>query len=278
MYRILGTDQKESGSLTTNELRQWIADGRATPQTRVRIEGASEWRMLSEFPEFQADLAGKEPPVMTNSVTGTDSTAGPANGTRRSSGMAITSFVLGLLGLFGCSIFAGIPAIVLGHIALHRSHKAPTRYGGGGFGIAGFVLGYLSLAFVPIVAGLMLPALAKAKAKAQQINCVNNLKQIGLGARVWATDHNGKFPPDFISMSSELGSPKVLVCPADSSITPAAKWSEFTADKVSYEYVEPEYDQNQQDPGTIVFRCPIHGSVGLGDGSVQQRGGRMRRR
>ena len=92
--------------------------------------------------------------------------------------------------------------------------------------IAGFAMGYISLALIPILAGLMLPALAKAKDKAQQIHCVNNMTQIGLAAQIWATDHDDKFPPDFLSMSNELASPQILVCPGDRSKTMAMDWSE----------------------------------------------------
>src|SRR5687768_16449694 len=51
------------------------------------------------------------------------------------------------------------------------------------------------IAIIAILAGLLLPALAKAKAKAQSIACVNNLKQLQLGWHMYINDHNDTLPP-----------------------------------------------------------------------------------
>ncbi|MBI3876148.1 MAG: delta-60 repeat domain-containing protein, partial [Verrucomicrobia bacterium] len=64
-----------------------------------------------------------------------------------------------------------------------------------------------------VLAGMMLPALSKAKAKASRIKSVNNLKQIGMGATVFANDHGDRFPSGFGEMMNEIGSEKVLIDP-----------------------------------------------------------------
>ena len=50
------------------------------------------------------------------------------------------------------------------------------------------------IAIIAILAALLLPALAKAKAKAQRISCVNNLKEIGLSFTMWGHDQDDKYP------------------------------------------------------------------------------------
>ena len=52
MYRIIGADDREYGPVTAEQLRQWIAEGRANAQTKVLVEGATEWKLLGTLPEF----------------------------------------------------------------------------------------------------------------------------------------------------------------------------------------------------------------------------------
>lgn len=111
------------------------------------------------------------------------------------------------------------------------------------------------IAIIAILASLLLPALAKAKTRAQRMKCVGNLKQIGLGMKLWADDHGGKYPwlvdqtqgggkPNgtdnatanfqFSIVSNELVTPKLLVCPSDSKRQVATNFSILDFTNVSY--------------------------------------------
>lgn len=143
-------------------------------------------------------------------------------------------------------------------------------------------------------AAMVLPALAKAKERAQSINCVNNMKQIGLSFRIWAGDNGDKFPFNvskeqggtleycdrgsdgydhsayriFQVMSNELSTPKILVCPADSVHTVAANFATLQAGNVSYQVRSGERI-DETNPQEVLVYCPVHHHKCLADGSVQ---------
>lgn len=109
---------------------------------------------------------------------------------------------------------------------------------------------------------------AEAKGDSEQIQCINNLKQLGLAIRIWAGDNNSLYPSNYICMTNEMNTWKILHCPSDSSRS-VTSWADVEAWNVSY----PLYSagcKDSDDPNTVVAECPIHHSVALLDGSVQR--------
>ena len=95
------------------------------------------------------------------------------------------------------------------------------------------------IAIIAILAGMLLPALAKAKEKAQRIKDTSNLKNVALAFRIFATDNRDRFPMlvstneggsqefakatsananriwrHYAALSNELSTPKILISPS----------------------------------------------------------------
>jgi prepilin-type processing-associated H-X9-DG protein len=98
---------------------------------------------------------------------------------------------------------------------------------------------------------LMPPLTNGCKTKPARIICVNNLKNVGLSFRIFATDNKDLFPPAILlsnspssaglnvadiyrSLSNELVTPKILYCPDDRKRKPAESFTNMTPLNISY--------------------------------------------
>jgi prepilin-type N-terminal cleavage/methylation domain-containing protein len=109
------------------------------------------------------------------------------------------------------------------------------------------------IAVIALLAAIFLPALAMAKQKVKRIGCVNLLKSMGVGFRIFANENGDRFPwqastnpPErldltnaervasvFLALSNKLATPKILICPADTRM-PANTWGGLTRSNISY--------------------------------------------
>jgi prepilin-type processing-associated H-X9-DG protein len=179
MYKIIGADGKEYGPVSPDQLRHWLGEGRINAQPKVKSDTMTEWQALGALPEFAAQCAAlaAAPPLASGATAS------------KVSGLAITSLVLGMLGMSLCG--GGITALVglvLGIIALVKIKNSQGRLPGAGLAIAGTAVSVLALL-------MWLPALVKERKHAQMETCVNNMKQLNLAAISYANEHNDQLPP-----------------------------------------------------------------------------------
>jgi prepilin-type processing-associated H-X9-DG protein len=121
------------------------------------------------------------------------------------------------------------------------------------------------LAVLGVIAALLLPHFRKARVRGHPIRCVNNLKQVGIAFRLFATDHQDRFPSQvstneggslelldsawlhFRPLSNELTNPKMLACPTEGEEWWTRCATNFASAKpglVSY-FVNPDADETE---------------------------------
>ena len=277
-YTIIGSDQKQYGSVTPEDVRRWIAEGRLNEQSLIKAQGDAEFRPLPDFPEFADALAAKSAPAIKPPALSAEP-VGPA----RTSGLAITSLILGILGLFTCGITALI-GLILGIVAMVKVRKSRGALGGGGIALAGVIVSAIFLLMIPFFAAMLLPALAAAKQKAQSVYCVNNVKQLSVALRIYAGDNQNHYPAATNwcdAIRSDVGTTNVFHCPADFSgsrcsyafNTRLSGVEDGKADPNTVMIFEADAGWNAAGGRELMLAKPRHGHlvvVGFADGHVEQ--------
>ncbi len=100
-HYMMGSDGRQYGPVSVEQIKQWAAEGRATAQTLLRVEGG-EWKPLATFPEF-IGVAVSVPPVMTGA-------GWPAHAPLKS------RIAAGVLGIFLGGL--GVHRFYLGYVAI----------------------------------------------------------------------------------------------------------------------------------------------------------------
>lgn len=105
------------------------------------------------------------------------------------------------------------------------------------------------IAIIAVLAAMLLPALAKAKAKSQSLSCLNNMRQWGLGFRMYADDNNDAVP--------EEGNTSAAINDANSGNLTEA-WYNSVSRYINQPSLVDLYTQNNPPlPSThILYSCP----------------------
>jgi hypothetical protein len=195
-YTIIGGDQKPYSSVTADDLRKWITDGRLNAQSLAKEEHDTEWRPLSAFPEFADVLAASSapPPPFSSPVAaasgGRDAALqlvkGPAIGLKVT---AIVGLVLVAVGLVMNIMTLGGFQIFPQQINDPQMQKLLSSLSGGlGIvqGIIGGVVGVIVLIGAAKMQKLQSYQFALTASIVAMVPCISPCCVFGLPFGIWA--------------------------------------------------------------------------------------------
>jgi hypothetical protein len=185
MYRIIGADGKEYGPVTAEQVRQWLAEGRANGQTRIRAESSLEWKTVADFPEFglTAQPPGPVPiPALPMGTTkpAEDAVAGPAVGLIVT---AILGFFAHVLSMVYNAAFASMAVKQTSNLPWASLMTGPAAIITGGLGI---VTSIVVLFGAIKMKNLQNYGLSMTAAILAVVPCVSPCCMIGLPIGIWA--------------------------------------------------------------------------------------------
>jgi len=125
------------------------------------------------------------------------------------SGKAIASLVLGILGITCFWIFAGIPAILLGFSARKDIRQAAGRLSGKGLATAGIIVGFCSIVFslglflVAMSVAIAVPNFLEAQTRAKVARAKSDERNLAVGLETYYIDNN-RYPPTLDALTSPV--------------------------------------------------------------------------
>jgi hypothetical protein len=149
-------------------------------------------------------------------------------------GKAIGSLVCGIASVTIFSIIAGIPAIILGHLSRSDIRKSEGRLKGERLALAGLIMGYVSLAIIPlilIIAAIAIPRLISGQQAAHEAAAVSTLWRISTAEETYKSTSNGRFGQITDLIDKDLLEPDMRGTVSGYSFTVkvSAAGNEFTA-------------------------------------------------
>jgi hypothetical protein len=146
---------------------------------------------------------------------------------------AVWSMVLGILSWVCCGIFAGIPAVILGHMSHSNIKKSGGVLKGEGMAIAGLVLGYgsvlISFVLFPIIAAIAIPSLLKARITANESAAAATVRTVSTAEATYSITYpQSGFAPDLATLGSGPGGTCVpsatSACIIDATLGCSSNW------------------------------------------------------
>ncbi|MEY4483308.1 MAG: hypothetical protein RL693_760 [Verrucomicrobiota bacterium] len=190
MKYYIKLDDEIRGPFSVEHVRQRIAEKAYQASDLVRLEDGDDWTTLGDMPEFSQVLAPLAP--LSNPLA------------KRSLILGFASPILMILAtyfenslLFLLYLITGIAAIICGHLAIRKIMRSFHDMEGYRMAKASLWVGYTIVIIYPVFYILVYMPLFYHPPQGKITLAINNCKQIIISLRLYADDHDGKYP-DFM--------------------------------------------------------------------------------
>lgn len=222
----IAREGRQLGPFSLEDIQRMLGTGEVTATDLAWTPGSANWVPLNTIPGVVVPPAADVPPAIPSAAAPppyrphVPMAAAPAAGVlmrRPTSSLAVTSLILGIVGLVFVPLLASIPAVITGHMARAEIKRSEGHLDGDGMAVAGLITGYISLIFWALMIVLVIVMFAAGVAIFPKLmNEINKLpaepvavadaRMVALACNRYASDNEGKFPvkledlaPDYLT-------------------------------------------------------------------------------